>query len=97
MDLSKSVGAALPRLGGMAPAQWEACSPGRQTEVLPVEYPRDALEAAWGGEGAEGAMAATVKQYSMLSEYKTLMVLLAQSPGTPEHMHGTVHGQSMYE
>ena len=67
MDLSKSVGAALPRLGGMALAQWEVCNPGRQTEVLPVEYPRDALKAAWGGEGAEGAMAATVKQYSRLS------------------------------
>ena len=26
-DLSKSVGVALPRLGGMAPAQWWACAP----------------------------------------------------------------------
>ena len=67
-DLSKSVGAVLPRLGGMAPAQWWACNPGRQTEVLPVEYPEGALDAAWGRRAAKGAMSATVNQLLKVKE-----------------------------
>jgi len=51
IDLSKSVGAALPlRFGGMAPAQWFACTP----VVRPRCYQSSTLECAQGRDGRVG-------------------------------------------